>query len=194
MQAVLAPVQTEPASFPLDLPSSILYPDFEFSPPEPGSADSLPAFQVDTLSKANWCVSRVLEAEDRIARRAELAAELHSRIDNWMAKASTADNDSISYLSLFLRPFVDSELSTQRRSRSLLLPSGTASLRKLPDRLDIVDREAALAYCKTNHPEAVIIKEDLAKSALKSLIFSQGEAIPGISAELGSTELYIKHA
>ena len=152
MQAVLDPIQTEPASFPLDLPSSILYPDFEFSLPEPGSADSLPAFQVDTLSKANWCVSRVLEAEDRIARRAELAAELHSRIDNWLAKASTADNDSISYLSMLLRPFVDAELSIQRRSRSLLLPSGTASLRKLPDRLDIVDREAALAYCKANHP------------------------------------------
>ena len=194
MQAVLDAVQTEPASFPLDLPSSILYPDFELSPPEPGSADSLPAFQVDTLSKANWCVARVLEAEDRIARRAELASELHSRIDNWMAKASTADNDSIAYLSMLLRPFVDSELSTQRRSRSLLLPSGTASLRKLPDRLDIVDREAALAYCKTNHPEAIIIKEDLAKSALKSLIFTQGEAIPGVTAELGSTELYIKHA
>ena len=38
------------------------------------------------------------------------------------------------------------------------------------------------------------MKEDLAKSALKTLIFTQGEAIPGISAELGSTELYIKHA
>lgn len=190
--AVLDPVRTEPA--PLDLPSSILYPDFDFSPPEPGSADSLPAFTVDSLSKANWCVSRVLEAEDRITRRASLASELHTRIDAWLTKASTADQESIDYLSMLLRPFVDSELSTQRRSRSLLLPSGTASLRKLPDRLDIVDREAALSYCKTNHPEAVVVKEDLAKSALKTLIFTQGEAIPGISAELGSTELYIKHA
>ena len=188
--AVMDVVRTEPA--PLDLPTSILYPDFEFSPPEPGSADSLPEFQVDTLSKADWAVAKILVAEGRISRRAELAAELHSRIDTWLTKASIADNDSISYLTMLLRPYVDSELSTQRRSRSLLLPSGTASLRKLPDRLDIVDREAALAYCKTNRPEAVIVKEDLARTALKSLIFNQGEAIPGVTAELGSTELYIK--
>ena len=188
--AVMDVVRTEP--IPLDLPTSILYPDFEFSPPEPGSADALPAFIIDTLSKADWAVAKILAAEARISRRAELAAELHSRIDTWLNKSSTADQDSISCLSMRLRPFVDSELSMQRRSRSLLLPSGTASLRKLPDRLDIIDREAALAYCKASHPEAVIVKEDLAKSALKSLIFSQGEAIPGVTAELGSTELYIK--
>jgi hypothetical protein len=192
--AVLDPVRTEPAvSLPLDLSvGDIFYPELsEFAPPEPGSADSLPAFQVDSLRKADWAVTKILDAEARIASRAALASELHARIDAWFQKASAADNDSISYLSSLLRPYVESEVSMQRRSRSLILPSGTAQLRKLPDRLDIVDKDAALSYCETSHPEAVIIKKDLSKTELKRLVFS-GTAIPGVSAELGSDELYIK--
>jgi hypothetical protein len=147
---------------------------------------------VDSLAKADWAVSRILEAEARIARRAALASELHARIDAWFQKASAADNDSICYLSGLLRPFIESEIATQRRSRSLVLPSGVAQLRKLPDRLDIIDRDAALSYCETSHPEAVIVKKDLSRSALKTLIVSQGEAVPGCAFELGPDELYVK--
>jgi hypothetical protein len=190
-------------SFPLDLPSDadVLYPDFGSAlspaPSDPtgiaSSADTVvPAFIVDSLARADWCVSRVLDAEARIARRASLASELHARIDAWLTKASASDNDSISYLSMILRPYVESEVSTQHRSRSLILPSGTAQLRKLPDRLDIVDKDAALSYCETSHPEAVVVKKDLSRSALKTLIVSQGEAIPGCSFELGPDELYIR--
>ena len=199
--AVLDPVRTEPAvSFPLDLPSDadVLYPDFgsALSPVPSDPTDTpdtvAPAFIVDSLARADWCVSRVLDAEAHIARRAALASELHARIDAWLTKASAADNDSISYLSTLLRPFVESEVSMQRRSRSLILPSGVAQLRKLPDRLDIVDKDAALSYCESSHPEAVIIKKDLSRSALKTLIVSQGEAVPGCSFELGPDELYVR--
>jgi hypothetical protein len=196
--AVLDPVRTEPASMSLDLSvGDIFYPDLSstLSPalPEPtASTDTMaPAFIVDSLAKADWCISRILDAETRIARRASLASELHARIDTWFQKASAADNDSIVNFSSFLRPFVETELSIQRRSRSLVLPSGTAQLRKLPDRLDIVDKDAALSYCESSHPEAVVVRKDLSKPELKRLVFS-GEAIPGVSAELGSDELYIK--
>jgi hypothetical protein len=204
--------RTELASVPLDLPSSILYPDFP-AIPDLGSAPTLspvpvalsnpsvptgttaPAaapFVIDSLAKADWAVARILEAESRIARRSELAANLHARIDAWLTKASAADNDSITFLSALLRPFVDFEIAKQHRSRTLLLPSGTAQLRKLPDRLDIIDRDAALSYCETSHPEAVIVKKDLSRSALKTLIVSQGEAVPGCSFELGPDELYVR--
>lgn len=201
MQAtVLDPVRTDPAvSIPLDLPpiSDVLYPDFGSAlSPVPSDPTDAPdtvaqAFIVDSLAKADWCVSRVLDAEGRIARRASLASELHARIDAWLTKASAADNDSISYLSSLLRPYVESEVSMQRRSRSLILPSGVAQLRKLPDRLDIVDKDAALSYCESSHPEAVVVRKDLSKTELKRLVFS-GEAIPGVSAELGSDELYVR--
>ena len=205
--AVLDSVRTELASVPLDLPSSILYPDFPATP-DLGSAQSLPssvpvdpsessgtaapAFIVDSLSRADWCIARVLEAEARITHRTELATTLHERIDAWLTKASASDNDSISYLSMILRPYVESEVSKQRRSRSLVLPSGTAQLRKLADRLEITNPEAAMAWAANNAPTAIIIKKELSRSVLKNLITAQGEAIPGCEFSLGSDELYVK--
>ncbi|HUX37667.1 MAG TPA: hypothetical protein VMV44_07150, partial [Rectinemataceae bacterium] len=77
MQAVvLDPVRTEPAPFPLDLPSAadLFYPDLSSAlSPVPTANDDAPApaFAVDSLAKADWAISRILDAEARIARRAE---------------------------------------------------------------------------------------------------------------------------
>ncbi len=127
-----------------------------------------------------------------MARRAELAIELQNRIDAWLAKAQAPDTDSVAYLTGLLRPYVEAELANQHRSRTLSLPSGSASLRRLPERLDITDREAALAWCEVHAPEAVVIKKDLSKTELKRLVFKQSEPVPGVDASLGTDQLYIK--
>lgn len=188
--AVLDSVPTVPAPL---TPWESLYPDFpDLAPPASATGDASPTFVIDSLSKADWAVYKILDAEARIARRAELAAELHARIDQWKAKADSPDGNTIAYLSALLRPFVESELASSRRSRSLLLPSGTASLRKLPDRLEITDAASAMAWAESHAPEAVIIEKKLSRAELKRLVLRQGEAIPGIEAELGHDELYVK--
>jgi hypothetical protein len=185
--APLALVDTaEPGSLPSL--SNVL---FDFTIPS-AEAPAAEPFTVDSLSKASWCASRILEAQARTAQRSDLARSYKSRIDIWLSDANAADIDSIDYLSSLLKPWVEAEVAKQRRSRSILLPTATAQLRKLPDRIDIVDRDAALAYCKTNHPDAVIVREDISKTAVRSLVFTEGEAIPGVEAELGHDELYIK--
>lgn len=195
--AVMDPVRTEPAPLALADPgqlpslSNVLFPDFSI-PTTNAEAPAAEPFTVDSLSKASWCASRILEAQARVDQRAELARSYKARIDAWLSDANSSDNDSIDYLSMLLKPWVESEVSKQRRSRSILLPTGTAQLRKLPDRVEIRDNTAALAYLKANHPEAVVVREDISKTAVRSLIFTEGEAIPGVEAELGRDELYIK--
>jgi phage host-nuclease inhibitor protein Gam len=135
---------------------------------------------------------KILEAEARVAHRTELAREFKTRIDQWLESANLQDNGSISYLSILLEPYVKDEISKLHKSRTLSLPTGIASLRKLPDRLEITDTAEALAYCETEHPEAVIIKKELDKSILKDLILKQAEPIPGVEAELGADKLYVK--
>lgn len=158
----------------------------------PDSSETPAPFTVDSLSKASWASARILEAQDRIAKRTELAKAYKARIDAWLSDANTPDNDSADYLHSLLKPWVESEVARQHRSRSILLPTATVQLRKMPDRVEVVDRDAALAYCRTNHPDAIIVKEDVSKTAVRSLIFTEGEAIPGIEAELGHDELYVK--
>ncbi|HUW71160.1 MAG TPA: host-nuclease inhibitor Gam family protein [bacterium] len=186
---------TEPAPFTLadsgQLPSlpNVLFPDFSI----PGTdAPAAEPFTVDSLSMASWAAARILEAQARTAQRSDLARSYKARIDAWLSEANASDIDSMAYLASLLKPWVEIEVAKQRRSRSILLPTATAQLRKLPDRIDIVDAPTALGYLKTNHPDAVIVREDISKSAVRSLIFTEGEAIPGVEAELGHDELYIK--
>jgi phage host-nuclease inhibitor protein Gam len=186
---------TTEAGNPFPSLQTILFPDFQDTPIVPVPDSGTPvneAFMIDNLSKASWAVSKILEAEARIARRIELAGEFKTRIDQWLESASREDNESISYLSILLEPYVKDEVSKLHKSRTLSLPTGIASLRKLPDRLEIIDTDGALTYCETEHPEAVIIKKELDKSILKDLILKQAEPIPGVEAELGTDKLYVK--
>lgn len=175
--------------------STILFPDFEnlqLSIPDNQEAPAAGQFSIDDSSKASWAIARILEAEARMAGREALANDYKARIDQWLATANRQDNDSVSFLSILLEPYVKDEVSKLHKSRTLSLPTGTASLRKLPDHLEITDNAAALAYCEAEHPEAVIIKKELDKSTLKELILKQAEPIPGVEAELGPDKLYIK--
>ena len=177
------------------LPSfpSILFPDFGNKPTAVSANDSATdGFTIDNLNKASWAVAKILEADTRIAQRTHLAKDFKSRIDAWLDSANKQDDDSISYLSFLLEPYVKNEISKLHNSKTLSLPTGTASFRKLPDRLDITDSTTALTYCEKEHPEAVIIKKELDKSILKDLILKQAEPIPGIEAELGMDKLYVK--
>ena len=163
---------------------------FDFTIPR-AEAPAAEPFTVDSLSKASWVAARILEAQARTAQRAELARSYKSRIDTWLSDANAADIDSIEYLSSLLKPWVEAEVAKQRRSRSVLLPTATAQLRRLQDRIEIKDNAAALAYCKENLPGLVITREDLSKTELKKAVF-EGNAIPGVEAELGRDELYIR--
>jgi len=179
------------------LPSfpSVLFPDFENNQTLTTTSSNdcvMESFTIDNISKASWSVAKILEAEARIAQRAELAKDFKSRIDTWLESANKQDEDSISYISFLLEPYVKNEVSKLHKTKTLSLPTGIASLRKLQDKLEIVDADEALAYCEAQHPEAVIIKKELDKAVLKDLILKRTEPIPGVEAELGADKLYIK--
>jgi len=173
--------------------TTLLFPNYPTNPLAPTDAEA-PApepFKIDSMDKAAWAASKVLEAQARIDQRSELARAYKARIDAWLDSSNQADLESVDFLTSLLRPYVETVITQQHRSRSILLVSATVSLRKLPDRLEITDSAAALAYCEVEHPEAVIIKKELSRSVLKKLALD-GTAIPGVAMELGADELYVK--
>lgn len=163
------------------------------SPADGTAAPAAVPFTIDDLAKASWAATRILEAQARMADRASLASAYKARIDAWLADSNKADEDTSAYLSLLLKPYVEDELSrSHSRSRTLRLLTAQASLRKSPDRVSVLDEAAAMAYLDTNHPTAIVTKKTISLSTLRSLIFTEGEAIPGVEASLGIDNLYIK--
>jgi len=186
----LAPVSSAPTL------ATVLFDDMLLPATPPSVGTEAPAaapFIIDDISKASWAASKVLEAQARIAERAALAMAYKTRIDDWLSSSNKDDEASADYLLMLLRPFIESELlRTHSRSRTLLLLTASASLRKAPDRVSILDEAVALAYLEEHHPTSVITKKTISLSTLRSLIFTDGEAIPGVEAEVGRDSLHLK--
>jgi hypothetical protein len=185
----LAPVPASPSL------SSILFDDYSLAPSlaDDSEAPAAAPFTITDISSASWAAAKVLEAQARIAQRAELAQAYIEKINSWLSSSSKADEDGVSFLSLLLKPYIEAELSrAHSRSRTLHLLTASASLRKGQDHVEILDPDAALSYCETSYPEAVIIKKELSRSTLRRLILIDGTPIPGVEASLGSDTLHIK--
>jgi len=185
-----------PASGSAPALATILFDDISIPSTPPAEGTEAPAaapFTIDTFDKASWAASRILTAQARMAERATLAESYLSRIRAWLTDANKADEDTSAYLSLLLKPYVEGELSRSRsRSRTLNLVTAQASLRKSPDHVSVLDETVAMAYLEQNCPAAVVVRKTISLSTLRSLIFTDGEAVPGVEASLGSDSLYLK--
>ena len=210
--ALPGPLARDPVSLdPLPLPSpdslapvnpaptlaAILFPDFSLpSAPSDSSDAEAPAaapFTITDISSASWAASKVLEAQARIAQRAELATAFIDKITSWLSSSNKSDEDTASYLSMLLKPFIEGELSrTHSRSRTLHLLTASASLRKSPDHVSVLDEPSAMAFLQAHHPSAIVTKKTISLSTVRQLILNEGTPIPGIEASLGSDTLHLK--
>jgi Bacteriophage Mu Gam like protein. len=184
-----------PASGSAPALADLLFTDIDIpsTPAEGTEAQAAASFKIDSFDKAAWASARILEAQARMADRAALAQAYKARIDAWLSDSNKADEDTSAYLNPFLKFFVEDELSrSHSRSRTLSLVTAQASLRKSPDRVSILDEAAAMAYLESNHPSAIVTKKTISLSTLRALIFTEGEAVPGVEASLGSDNLYLK--
>ena len=185
-----------PASGAAPALADLLFDDISIpsTPPSEGTeAQAAAPFVIDDLSKASWAAAKALEAEARIADRASLAQAYKARIDTWLADSNKADVATSAYLTMLLRPYIEAELSrSHSRSRTIILLTASASLRKAPDHVSVLDEAAAMAFLEEHHPTAVVTKKTISLSTVRSLIFTQGDAVPGVEAELGRDSLYLK--
>jgi phage host-nuclease inhibitor protein Gam len=192
----LAEAALAPASGSAPALADLLFTDIDIpsTPPAEGTeAQAAAPFKITDISTASWAAAKVLAAQARMAERAELANRYKARIDAWLSDSNAHDEASAAYLSLLLKPYIEDELSrTRSRSRTLHLPTASASLRKSPDHVSVLDEAAAMAFLEAHHPAAIVTKKTISLSSLRTLIFSQGEAVPGVEAELGRDSLYLK--
>ena len=176
--------------------ATIIFDDIDIPSTVPADGTEAPAaapFTITDISAASWAAAKVLAAQARIAERAELASRYKSKIDQWLFDSCKADEDASAYLSMLLKPYIEAELSrSHSRSRTLHLPTASASLRKSPDHVSVLDEAVAMAYLESNHPIAIVTKKTISLSTVRSLIFTEGEAVPGVEAELGRDSLYLK--
>ena len=199
--AVLDPVRTEPAvSFPLDLPSisDVLYPDF-------GSAMSpVPLRSYRHSRHRSPGLHRRLTGQGRLVRLSRPRRRSPHRPPGRARLRAPRSHRRLAHEGLgrrqrFHRLLVrcSSPLRRVRGLHAAPLSQPRPTFRRRPaSQAPRPARHRRQGRCplllRASHPEAVIIKKDLSRSALKTLIVSQGEAVPGCYFSLGPDELYIR--
>jgi len=161
-----------------------------FSPESQDVTGSSENFAISSIDKAIWAARKVVEARTRISSRKALADSYKARIDMWLEKSNTEDNDSLRFFMNHLKPYAEREIAKQRKSKTLILPGVSLSLRKKPDRLEILNEDEVIAYCETFMPKAIVVKKSISKTVLKASILT-GTLPPSVEFIPGEDELYV---
>jgi phage host-nuclease inhibitor protein Gam len=147
-------------------------------------------FEVKDLDTANWAVSKMKKANERIAKIRTVAEEYHRRVDTWLADIIKEDVDTIDFFETELRPFVSREIAS-RKAKSVKLMGGVAGYRSGTDTVEIEDEEKALQYCRRFAPELIRVTESIDKGDAKKLL-QKGEVIEGLRLVPGIERFYVK--
>lgn len=149
-------------------------------------------FEVKDLDTANWAVSKVVDANARIAARKAQADEYKAKIDAWLDRANADDERTIEFFEAELRPFVQQEVARSNK-KSVKLLEATAGFRDSGGSVEIEDEEALIAYLESFAPELVRVKKSVDKAELKKRL-KAGEEFPHAHIAPGSTKFYVKEA
>ena len=133
-------------------------------------------FQVSDQQSAEWTVRKIAEHRKRQKEVDELLQAELFRLKQWAQKEMEKEENNIAYLESLLMPWA------QEQGKSISLPSGRVRFRKVPDKF-IYDDQAIITWAKQHLPEAVRIKEEPDKAAIKAHVKATGELPDGLTIE-----------
>jgi hypothetical protein len=142
-------------------------------------------FTVKDADSANWVIRKIAEAR-AYAERAKRWADAEVR------RARRAEEFFVARFGEQLRRWTIAELASRHSSsKSISMPAGRIGFRTQPVRVEVVDSEAAIAWCKQNLPSAVEARESLAKSVVTERALKTGELPPGCKLAGGDERFFI---
>ena len=108
-----------------------------------------PRFEVDTLSKADWCFKRIRSLEEEQVKLKEYVKEEKNKYDNFLEKELDRIDKGIEHFKILIQMFVDKETEKDPKFK-LKTVNGSASYGKEQTKLEFDDSEM-LKYCKDNN-------------------------------------------
>lgn len=147
-------------------------------------------FQVDSLSKANWCATMADSAFNKILKAEQMKAEATAHIDKWFEDYTKEHTDTIDKMKELLAPWVSEEIA-DKKSKSVKLLNGVAGFRSSPESIKITDEKKMVEEAKEFGIE-VHTKECVYKTDIKKYIKDTGHVLDNAVLIPGSEKFYLK--
>ena len=153
-------------------------------------------WRIDGVEALAWAMERLAKAEDERSKVLEVFNAYAKRLDGWKQDRLDAIEAGTAYLTAEVARY-----STEHRkelvkgkTKSIDLPAGTVSWRKVGGKLVVTDREALTKWCIEAGPEAGLfrVKTEPDMRALQEYFKKFGEIPPGTDAEPETESISIK--
>lgn len=167
-------------------------PDFD----DGDAAEVLEALTIEDLDGATWAARRLYRARTKIDDLARIAADQHSRINDWLERETGALGRDVAFFEGRLRGFHEYALRADpKRAKTINLPDGTALASQAGKlAVDVTDMAALVEYAETvgiaqdilDYPDPKPKKVDIAKKfASKAEDEQEPGAYPAFDRESG---------
>jgi hypothetical protein len=136
-------------------------------------------FRIETKDQAAWALrkmSRIKAEQDENTQAAQ--AEI-DRIAVWRNEENEKLQRSISFFESLLHEYFMQLREDDPKLKTMKLPHGTLKMRAQQPQYEY-DESLMLPWAKKNLPEAVVVKESVAKTPVKKHIKDTGEMVPGV--------------
>ena len=137
-------------------------------------------FKIESKDQAAWALRKMSKIKAEIEENNKVAQAEIERITAWRDEENEKLERSISFFESLLHEFFLSQRESDPKLKTMKLPHGTLKMRKQQPQYEY-DEAQLLPWAKKNLPEAVIVKESVAKNSVKKYIQETGEVVPGVT-------------
>ena len=155
-------------------------------------------FVVDNIDKANWCLQKIREHEQR---KEEIKAYRDGKVklyNDFCVAETTKEDKEIEFFMACLRPYLEAK-TEGTKTKSITVPEGLIGLRSKPATVTHDDK-AILPFAKKLDVKFAKVTETLDWAEFKKtlkvdgslMVTGDGEIVPGITVTNNPDELYYK--
>ena len=146
----------------------------------PEAPEEKERFRIETKDQAAWALRKMSRIQAEIEENNRVAQAEIDLIVSWRDEENEKLERSISFFESILHEFFLQLRESDPKLKIMMLPPGTLKMRAQQPQYEY-DEEILLSWAKENLPEAVVIKESVAKTPVKKHIQETGELVPGVT-------------
>lgn len=136
-------------------------------------------FKIETKDQAAWALRKMSRIQAEIEENNKVAQAEVERITVWRNEENEKLQRSISFFESLLHEYFMQLREDDPKLKTMKLPHGSLKMRKQQPEFQY-DETQLLPWAKENLPEAVVVKESVAKTPVKKHIQETGEMVPGV--------------
>lgn len=145
----------------------------------PEAPEERERFRIETKEQAAWALRKMSHIKAEMDENTQVAQAEIDRIAAWRNDENEKLQRSISFFEHLLHGYFLTLRESDPKVKTVKLPHGSLKMRKQQPEFQY-DETQLLPWAKENLPEAVVVKESVAKTPVKKHIQETGEMVPGV--------------